>query len=392
MRGDGMILSRRLALGLAGAAALAPAARAAKPANASGAAAAAPAPFVGGAALPLSGVAALQGDEVLRGIQLAADEVNAAGGIAGTPLTLVSADMPWPAEAGAVVNGLISASHAGVIFGSGDSALSFPATAAAELAQLPFIELTAPADGICTRGFKFLLRTGPSTQMAAQLAVQTLQARFAGRKLGLLYNSSVTGSAFAAALNAALGVAKLQLTLSVGYPEGSADLHDEAGRLMRAGVEVLLHVAGADGALAWGLATHGLNWQPKALIGYGAGYGYRQVAAALPDAFNGAYLIAAPFYPDQAASVQAAYLARYGTPPRAADSLTAYAGAKLVFDTLGGVDGDAGKLLAALRDAHLPAGAMANGFAVQFDRNGQNTGAYVTLQQWRDGALAPVQA
>ncbi|HYP64259.1 MAG TPA: ABC transporter substrate-binding protein [Acidocella sp.] len=389
-----MILSRRLALGLAGAAALAPAARAAKPAHEAGAnesgASAAPAAFTCGAALPLSGAAALQGDEALRGIQLAIDAVNAAGGIAGLPLTLVTADMPSPAEAGAVVNGLITSSHAGMMFGSGDSALSLPATAAAELAQMPFIELTAPADGICTRGFKYLLRTGPSTQMAAQLAVQTLQARFAGRKLGLLYNSSVTGSAFAGALNAALGAAKLQLTLSVGYPEGGADLHDEAGRLMRAGVEVLLHVAGPDGALAWGLATHGLNWQPKALIGYGAGYGYRQVAAALPDAFTGAYVIAAPFYPDQAETVQAAYLARYGTAPRAADSLTAYAGAKLVFDTLGGVDGDAGKLLGALRQAHLPAGAMANGFAVQFDHNGQNTGAYVTLQQWRGGVLAPV--
>ena len=121
-----MNLSRRLALGLAGAAVLAPAARAATHANE--AAPQAPASFIGGAALPLSGVAALQGDEVLRGIQLAADAVNAAGGIAGMPLTLVSADMPSPAEAGAAVNGLITTSHAGMMFGSGDSALSFPAT------------------------------------------------------------------------------------------------------------------------------------------------------------------------------------------------------------------------------------------------------------------------
>ncbi len=371
-----MTLSRRLALGLAGAAILAPAARAA---NA----------LTCGAALPLSGAVALQGNEVLRGIQLAADAVNAAGGIAGAPLTLASADMPAPAAATATVNGLIAA-HAGLMFGSGDSALSFPATAAAELAQVPYIELNAPADGICTRGFKYLLRTGPSTQMAAQMAVQVLQQRFKGQKFGLLYNNGVTSAAFAAAFTAALAAAKLTPTLIAGYPEGVEDLHGAAGRMMRAGTTLLLHAAGPNGALGLGLAMRGLNWQPRALIGYGAGYEYRELAAALPQAYAGTYVIAAPFYPGLAGAVRAAYLARYGMPPRAADSLTAYAGAKLVFDTLNGVNGDAAKLLAALRQANLPRGTLANGFAVRFDHNGQNTGAYVTLQQWRGGALAPV--
>ncbi len=372
-----MILSRRLALGLAGAALLAPRARAATA-------------LTCGAALPLSGGAALLGSEILRGIQLAADAVNAAGGIAGKPVQFFAADMPAPADATAVVNGLINGSHAGVMFGSGDSSLSFPASAAAELAQTPFIELTAPADGLLTRGFKFLLRTGPSTQMAAQLAVETLQTRFAGRNLGLLYNSSVTGSGFASAVTAALAGAKLPVTLAVGYPEGVEDLHDEAGRLMRAKVDVLLHAAGPDDAAGLALACGALGWQPKALIGYGAGYGYRESAASLPGGLSGAYVIAAPFYPASAAAVQAGYLARFGTAPRAADSLTAYAGAKLVFDTLSGVDGDPAKLLAGLRQANLPRGSLANGFGVQFDRNGQNTGAYVALQQWHDGVLAPV--
>jgi branched-chain amino acid transport system substrate-binding protein len=315
--------------------------------------------------------------------------VNAAGGIAGTQLRLVSADMPAPPDATAAVNGLIGNGHANVMFGSGDSALSFPASAAAELAQIPFIELTAPADGICARGFKFLLRTGPTTAMAAQLAADTLATRFAGRKIGLLYNSGITGTAFAAALNAALAAAKLQLTLVAGYPEDVEDLHDEAGRMMQAGVDVLLHAAGPNDTLGLALAANEVGWRLGALIGYGAGYGTSEIVAALPGAFSGTYVIAPPFYPDSAASVRAAYLARFGTAPRAADSLTAYAGAKLAFDTLNGVNGDASKLLAALRQANLQQGALVNGFGVQFDRNGQNTRAYVTLQQWRAGVLLP---
>ncbi|WP_297490129.1 ABC transporter substrate-binding protein [Acidocella sp.] len=369
-----MNLSRRLALGLAGAAWAVPSAYAA-------------APLTCGAALPLSGAAGLQGSEILRGIQLAADAVNAAGGIAGKPLQLRSTDMPAPGDATAAVNGLITGGHAAVMFGSGDSALSYPASAAAELAQTPFIELTAPADGITSRGFKFLLRFGPSTAMAAGLAVATLQARFAGRNIGLLYNSGTTGAAFAAAFNAALAAAKLPVTLVVGYPEGIEDLHDQAGRLMRAKVDVLLHAAGLDDALGLVLASRALGWRPGALLGYGAGYAYRETVAALPGGIEGAYVVAAPFYPAPAAAIGAAYRASYGTAPRAADSLTAYTGAKLVFDTLNASNGDATKLLGALRQARLPQGGLANGFGVQFDHDGQNTGAYVTLQQWRGDVL-----
>ena len=382
-----MELSRRLMLGLAGAA------LASRAANAAPAAVPAAPSLVCGAALPLSGAAALLGSEVWRGIALAADAVNAAGGIAGAKIQFCAADMPAPADATAAVNGLITGAHANVMFGSADSALSFPASAAAELAQIPFIELTAPAGGIVSRGFKFLLRTGPDTVMAAQLAAAALQTRFAGRKIGLLYNSGVTGSAFAGSLTAALAAVKLQLTLAAGYPEEQEDLHDEAGRLMRAGAEVLVHAAGLNDALGLALALAGAPaglQRPGVLIGYGAGYSYRETAEALPDALAGAYVIAPPFYPASADAVRAAYLARFGTAPRAADSLTAYTGAKLVFDTLNGVDGDATKLLAALRQANLPRGSLGNGFGAQFDRNGQNTGAYVTLQQWRGGVLAPV--
>lgn len=374
-----MTLSRRLALGLGGAALLAPAARAAT------------APLPCGAALPLSGAAGLLGNEILRGIALAADALNAAGGVAGRQLQLITADMPASADAGAAVKGLIAGGHAAVIFGSGDSDLSYPASAAAELAQTPFIELSAPADGICTRGFKFLLRTGPTTQMAAQLAVQTLQKHYAGRNIGMLFNSGATGGAFAAALKAGLAAANLPLTLIAGYPQGVEDLHNETGRMMRAKVDVLLHAAGPADAQGLALAAGALGWKPGTLIGYGPGYRYRETMAALPDSLlAAAFVIAAPFYPKSAAAIAAAYSARFGVPPRAADSLTAYVGAHLVFDALNGVNGDAGKLLDSLRKADLQSGSLANGFGAQFDQNGQNTKAYVTLQQWRGGRLVPV--
>jgi branched-chain amino acid transport system substrate-binding protein len=348
-----------------------------------------PAPPEIGVALPLSGDLSLIGDESLRGILLAVDAANAAGGIAGKPVLLASADIVDQSQAGSAVNNLITKNHAGVILGTGTSALSYPGSAAAELAQIPYIELNAPADGITTRGFKFLLRTGPTTSMIANLAAATIQARYSGRKIGLLFNTGATGGAIAGAAIAAFAAAKIPVLLSQGYPEDATDLHDPVGRLKRAGAQIVLHAAGPGDTLAFFAAMQEQNWRPEAIIGCGDGYMLRETAFALGPAFDGTFAIGAPFYPPSAAAIATAYIARFGTQPRTADSLTAYIGAKLVFDTLNAA-GDPAKLLDVLRKTDIAPGGLTNGFGVAFDHSGQNTRSFVTLQRWQDQNLAAV--
>lgn len=343
-----------------------------------------------GATLPLTGIYALQGDEVLRGIQLAIEATNATGGLMGAPIKLALENMPTQMAASGAVNNLISSDKVNIIFGSGSSALSYPATAAAELAQVPFIELNAPADGILNRGFKFLLRTGPNTSMVGQLAAQTINTRYAGKRLGLLFNTGATAGAIAAATIAALGAEKQPIRLAIAYPEDAADLVAQVGRMISAGVEVLLHAAGPDDTLALFEAMQSLNWKPAGLIGCGDGYTLRDTQFALGAALDGTMVIAAPFYPSQASNIESAYEAKYGTQPRSADSCTAFVGAKLVLDTLNAVKGDSSKLIGAMRQLHLPPGALANGFGAAFDGNGQNTASFVTLQNWQAGRLTPV--
>jgi branched-chain amino acid transport system substrate-binding protein len=348
-----------------------------------------PAAPVIGAALPLSGDLALIGDECLRGIELAADAVDQAGGIAGKPVTLVTADSFSPAQATTAVNGLIATRHAKLVLSGGASDLSFPGSAAAELAQVPFIELNAPAAGITTRGFHFLLRTCPTTVAIANLAVDTIRDRFAGKKIGLLYNTGATASAIATAATAALKRANLPIQLAIGYAPDVADLIAPAGRLKRAGAEIVLHAAGPSDVLAFFLAMHGQDWKPEAVIGCGNGYALRETGAALGPLFDGTLVVATPFYPPAAAAVADAYQRRYGMAPRGPQSLTAYVGAKLVFDTLSAVRGDPAKLLDALRRTNIPQGGLVNGWGVAFNQNGQNTRSFVSLQEWRGPALVP---
>lgn len=347
------------------------------------------APPVVGLALPSSGDLSVIGDECLRGIQLAADAVNLADGVAGKPVVLAAADTVTQAQAGAAVSALISVQHAGLVLSGGDSDFAYPASAAAELAQVPFIELNAPADGLTARGFKYLLRTGPTTRMIAALAVSSLLARFPGRKIGLLFSTGASGGAIAAAALTAFAAAKVPVQLAIGYPADVMDLHDPVGRLQRAGVEVVLHAAGPSDVLAFFQAMQAQGWQPQAVLGCGAGYGLRENAIALGAAFAGTLVVAAPFYPPEAAAVAQAYATRFGMVPQSPDSLTAYVGAKLALTTLNAQGGDPGKLLDAMRKINLPLGGLENGFGVAFDLSGQNTRSLVTLQQWRNQTLIP---
>jgi branched-chain amino acid transport system substrate-binding protein len=134
-------------------------------------------------------------------------------------------------------------------------------------------------------------------------------------------------------------------------------------------------------------AMQDIGWQPEAVFGCGTGYGLRETAFALGTAFDGTYLAAAPFYPPRAAYISSAYQDRFGMAPRSADSLSAYVGAKLVFDILNGAGGDPGKLLEALRKTDIATATLANGWGVRFDKTGQNTRSFVTLQQWQGQSL-----
>ena len=57
---------------------------------------------------------------------------------------------------------LMGTEHVVAIFGGGPSSVSLAASQQAELAGTPFFELTAPADAITARGFKYLFRSCPT--------------------------------------------------------------------------------------------------------------------------------------------------------------------------------------------------------------------------------------
>src|SRR3954469_11479538 len=114
-----------------------------------------------GALYPFSGNLALLGDESFRGLELAVEERNAAGGLLGRPVKLARGDAQDQAQALAEVRRLITETRVHAVLGTYASPLAFAATQASELAGVPYFELGAIADALTDRGFRYVFRTCP---------------------------------------------------------------------------------------------------------------------------------------------------------------------------------------------------------------------------------------
>ncbi len=122
---------------------------------------AAPPPIRIGVALPLSGaLAGLAGQESL-GIRIAADLVNADGGVGGRPIDLDVRDLE-SADGAPAVMAAFKAEGASVVIGAYSSDLSIPASSAAAADGLVYWEGGAEADQLTGRGLPLVFRVGAS--------------------------------------------------------------------------------------------------------------------------------------------------------------------------------------------------------------------------------------
>ena len=352
-----------------------------------------PSPRRLGVLLPRGGAPSLAADEAWRGIVLAYESLSASrqGAIDLVPLGAGS-----PSDASHAVAAFAKTKGAAGIIGTASSSLAFAATGAAELADLPYVEIDSPASGLTGRGFKHLLRTAATTTDFAGAARRALVGVIAPAwrttpdrlTIALLFDIGATDGAFAAAMIDALKASGAPPRLRIAYPPDAADLASEVGRMKRAGVDLVIHAGGAEAVVQFYQAMVVQSWRPRLVLGAGAGYALAEPALLMGAGFDDTMVVGPPPYAvgAAAADVAARYRRRFATTPRGAPSLTAYVGALLVFDAL-----QSGKRLeATLRAIRRPRGALANGWGVAFDDAGQNDRSYALLQQWQQGQLAVI--
>jgi branched-chain amino acid transport system substrate-binding protein len=201
------------------------AALAAAAAMAAGAfAVASPPPIVVGAVFPLSGDAAPLASETLRGVQIAADMINAEGGVRGRRIALDVRSIASAEDAPAAM-AAIRAEGATVVIGAYSSDLSVPASEAAAADGLVYWESGAVADRLTGQGLPLVFRVGASgTNLgtnSGSFAVQQLAPRLgrtaASLRVAIVAAQDAYATSVADAAAAAVAAAGGHVVSRIGY-------------------------------------------------------------------------------------------------------------------------------------------------------------------------------
>jgi len=358
-----------------------------------------------GALYPFSGGLALLGDESFRGVQLAVDERNAAGGINGDKIVLVKADAVDANQAVGEARRLTSVENVTAVFGSYASGVSAAATQVTELAGVPYFELGAVADTITARGMKYVFRSNSTAKNFAERSIEAVVKVIAPQlkvdpkalKIAIIFEDGSYGTLVSSFQKEEAKRLGLNVVESQSYSAKSVDLSSLVLRLKGAGADVVLQTSYQNDTALFFKQAANAGYKPKAMVGAGGGYSLTDTSKQLGAALDGAYDV--DFPQDTMAEAgapglrafSAAYQKQFGSAPRSGHSLVNYVGAKAFLDVLASAkSSDKDKIRAAVLAYKKPAGTSAAGWGFDFADNGQNKLATTNLMQWQKGKLETV--
>ncbi|MCA1406731.1 ABC transporter substrate-binding protein [Ensifer sp. IC3342] len=359
-----------------------------------------------GALYPFSGQLALLGEESARGLEIAVDEINAAGGIQGEKVVLVRGDAVDNNQAIGEARRLISLEQVAAIFGTYSSARSIAASQVAELSDIPYFELGAVADEVTGRGLKYLFRTNPYAADMGKMIVDMVADKIApgiGKKpeelkIGIIYEDSSYGTSVSTHQANYAKEKGLNVVVSSGYPAATVDMSSLVLELKQAGVDVVLQTSYQNDSVLFLQQANEAGYKPAAVIGGGGGYSMQPTADAVGhDVIDGVldvdftqYLVNTKATPGLEAFIEA-YKAKYGSAPRSGHSLNNYVGAKAILKAIGKTEGfEPDTIVEAVKVMDIPDGATAAGYGIKFGENNQNERAAMMGMQWQGGKLVTV--
>ncbi len=211
-----------------------------------GAPATARADVVIGVAVPRSGAYVSVGEQVLRGVEAAARDANARGGLDGETIVLdVQDDACDSNTAVAVANHFVRA-NVRLVVGHVCSNASIAASEVYAQNGVLMITAASVAARLTDRGFPTVFRVCGRDDDQARLSAAVLAERFRDRKIALIQDLTPAARSLAAATKDNLNRIGINEALSVAFQPSDADAAALADRLKAAGIEVAYY--GGDAA------------------------------------------------------------------------------------------------------------------------------------------------
>jgi branched-chain amino acid transport system substrate-binding protein len=196
-----------------------------------------------GALVPLSGDNARFGTEMLNAARLAADDLNAARGVLGRQIEIVSGDDGCdPNVAGPAAEKLAATGIVGVA-GGYCSGAAVPASAALDAKGIPYVSAYATNPAVTDRGLRTVFRIPGRDDQQAVFAARYLAGPGQVRKLAILHNDTLYASYLAERTRSANDELKLgmQVVFFDAIPPGQADYRSTLSAIRSSGADTLYY-------------------------------------------------------------------------------------------------------------------------------------------------------
>ena len=244
-----------------------------------------------GVLLPLTGSQAKFGEIEKRSYEMAAEEINAKGGVRGMKIELRFEDDTGKPDVGrSGVEKLISREKVPVITGGYSSQVTAAVTPVAQQFKVPFVISTGSADDITEKGYDYIFRVNPPASEYPNAVKSFLQGVAKDVKtVALLYENSAFGQSSSKSFEKDCADLGLKIVVKEGYQAGAIDFKPVLTKVKAANPDMIYMVSYVMDASLLMRQSKELRINPKLFIGGGAGFTLPEFAKSAGAAAEGVY-------------------------------------------------------------------------------------------------------
>ncbi|MBP2196819.1 ABC transporter substrate-binding protein [Pantoea cypripedii] len=229
-------------------------------------------PIKVGLVTALSGQSAKSGEALTRGLTIAINEINAAGGVKGHPLELVRRDDESnPGKGMLAARELIQREKVAVLFGGLDTPVSLAIVPLANQLKTPFVGLWAAGTGITHNGAKqnYVFRVSAVDELVDEALVEYASEKKGMKKAGMILVNNPWGESNEKGFRAALQKNNIPVAGVERIEDSDVDLVPQLTRLKNDGANTLLMVGNVGPSAQVVKSLHKMNWQVPVVSHWG---------------------------------------------------------------------------------------------------------------------------
>jgi branched-chain amino acid transport system substrate-binding protein len=194
----------------------------------------------------MSGQSAKSGEAIVRGLTIAADEINAKGGLLGKRIELiVRDDESNPAKGAVAARELVQREQVAALFGGLDTPVSIAIVPFANSAKVPFMGVWAAGTPITRNGAaeNYVFRVSAVDELVDVALVDYAVAKYGAKKPGMILINNPWGESNEKGLKAALDAKKMAYAGIEKFETNDVDVVPQLTRLKEGGADALFLVA-----------------------------------------------------------------------------------------------------------------------------------------------------